>query len=61
MVSELATTIGVAVCVEGVEQQKQLEVLNRINVKMVQGYYYGRPMKVGEFEQIYVKNAYFLQ
>lgn len=55
MVSELATTIGVVVCVEGVEQKKQLEVLNRMNVKMVQGYYYGKPMKASEFEQNYVK------
>lgn len=54
MVSELATTIGVAVCVEGVEQKKQLEVLHHMNVKMVQGYYYGRPMKVEEFEENYL-------
>ncbi len=54
MVSELAKTIGVAVCVEGVEQRKQLEVLKDMNVNMIQGYYYGKPMPVKEFEKIYL-------
>lgn len=54
MVAELAKTIGVAVCVEGVEQRKQLEVLKDMNVKMVQGYYYGKPMPAIEFEKIYL-------
>ncbi|MBR2045779.1 MAG: EAL domain-containing protein, partial [Agathobacter sp.] len=55
MVSELAKTIGVAVCVEGVEQRKQLEVLSHMNINMVQGYYYGKPMPVKEFELTYLK------
>ena len=54
MVAELAKTIGVQVCVEGVEQRKQLEVLKDMNVDMVQGYYYGKPMPVKEFEKIYL-------
>ena len=54
MVAELAKIIGVAVCVEGVEQRKQLEVLKDMNVDMVQGYYYGKPMPVKEFEKIYL-------
>ena len=55
MVSELAKTIGVAVCVEGVEQRKQLEVLSHMQINMVQGYYYGKPMTVKEFELAYLK------
>lgn len=54
MVSELAKTIGVEVCVEGVEQRKQLEVLKDMNVDMIQGFYYGKPMPVKEFEKIYL-------
>jgi len=54
MIGELAKTIGVEVCVEGVEQRKQLEVLKDMNVKMIQGYYYGKPMPVTEFEKIYL-------
>ena len=55
MVSELAKTIGVSICVEGIEDRKQLEVLKDMNVKMVQGYYFGKPMPVKEFEKIYLK------
>lgn len=51
MVSELAKTIGVTVCVEGVEQKKQLEVLKDMNVNLIQGYYYGKPMPANEFEE----------
>lgn len=54
MVSELAKTIGVQVCVEGVEQRKQLEVLKDMNVSMIQGFYYGKPMPAQEFEKIYL-------
>ena len=54
MVSELAKTIGVTVCVEGVEQKKQLEALKDMNVKLIQGYYYGKPMPVQEFEKMYL-------
>ena len=55
MVSELAKTIGVEVCVEGVEERKQLAALKDMNIKMIQGYYYGKPMPVKEFEKIYLK------
>ena len=54
MVSELAKTIGVAVCVEGVEQRMQLEILKDMPIDMIQGYYYGKPMPVKEFEKIYL-------
>ncbi len=54
MVSELAKTIGVTVCAEGVEEKKQLEVLKDMNVRLVQGYYYGKPMRVQEYEKLYL-------
>ncbi len=54
MVSELAKTIGVTVCVEGVEDRKQLEALKDMNVRLVQGYYYGKPMPVQDFEKTYL-------
>ena len=54
MVSELAKTIGVTVCVEGVEQKRQLEALRGMNVRLIQGFYYGKPMPVQDFEQIYL-------
>lgn len=54
MVAELAKTIGVSVCVEGIEDKKQLEVLKDMEVEMVQGYYYGKPMPIKEFEKIFL-------
>lgn len=54
MVSQLAKAIGMAVCVEGVEQRKQLEILKDMCVDMIQGYYYGKPMPVKEFEKNYL-------
>lgn len=54
MVAELARAIGVHVCVEGVEMEQQLEVVQQMNISMIQGYYFGKPMQIGEFEQKYL-------
>lgn len=54
MVTELANTIGVQVCVEGIETEEQYKALNGMNVKMIQGYYFDRPMKRDLFEKKYV-------
>lgn len=54
MVNELANTIGVKVCVEGVETKLQLDVACDMKVSMIQGYYFGKPMKIAEFEEKYL-------
>ena len=54
MVNELANTIGVKVCVEGVETRKQLDVACDMKVCMIQGYYFGKPMKIEDFEKKYL-------
>lgn len=51
MVAELAESIGVYVCVEGIEREEQLKVLEGMKVRMIQGYYFGRPMARGDFER----------
>ncbi|MCQ2524693.1 MAG: EAL domain-containing protein [Lachnospiraceae bacterium] len=56
MVAELAETIGVNVCVEGIETASQFDVLEGMKVKMVQGYYFDRPMTKTNFETKYVLN-----
>jgi diguanylate cyclase (GGDEF)-like protein len=55
MVAELAETIGVSICVEGIEGSAQYKVLQGMKVKYVQGYYFDRPMPGSEFEKHYVK------
>ena len=56
MVAELAGTLGVKVCVEGIETSDQYKVLKDMNVKYIQGFYFDRPMKREDFEKKYVAN-----
>lgn len=54
IVCELAKVIDVNVCVEGVENNRQYEILKEMNIQMIQGYYFDRPMQAGEFNKKYV-------
>ena len=54
MVGELATAIHVNVCVEGVETKEQLDALMGSKVQLIQGFYFGKPMKAEMFERQYL-------
>lgn len=54
MVAELASTLGVSICVEGIEKYEQYKVLENMKVRLVQGFYFDRPMPKEDFEQKYV-------
>ena len=54
MVTELANAIGVRTCIEGVESEEQVKILREQNVHMIQGYFFGRPVPVEEFESKYL-------
>ena len=54
MVSQLAKSIGVTVCVEGVETQAQYEKIKDMEVKIVQGYYFDKPLSLEDFEKKYL-------
>ena len=54
MVSQLANAIGVKVCVEGVESEAQYDIIEEMNIELVQGYYFGKPMKVEDFEKAFL-------
>lgn len=54
MVGELAETIGVSICVEGVETREQFQILEGMKVRLVQGYYFDHPLPGAEFEKKYV-------
>ena len=54
MVSELANTIGVSICVEGIEKEEQYKVLEGMKVRMIQGYFIDRPMQRKDFEAKYL-------
>ena len=54
MVAELAETIGVGICVEGVETEEQFRILQTMKVKYLQGFFYDRPMRKKDFQEKYV-------
>lgn len=54
MIAELGESIGVKICVEGIETREQYEVLQGMKVKYIQGYYFDRPMERVKFEEKYV-------
>ncbi len=55
MVAELAGAIGVSICIEGIETHEQYKVLEGMQVRLVQGYYFDRPMQRDRFEEKYLK------
>ena len=54
MIAELAEAIDAEVCVEGIETEAQLRVLDDMKVKFIQGFYFDRPMRREDFEKKYV-------
>lgn len=51
MVGELASTIHVKVCVEGVETEEQIKALKNSKIQLIQGYFFGKPMRAEIFEK----------
>ncbi|MBJ8107578.1 MULTISPECIES: sensor domain-containing protein [Bacillus cereus group] len=51
----LAHTLGLNVIAEGVEKAEQIQFLKEKNVKLVQGYFYNRPLSIYDVENIYFK------
>ena len=53
-ISDLATIIGKQICVEGIETVEQYSVLSDMKVRMVQGFYFSRPLPQAQFEEKYI-------
>lgn len=51
LITELSEKLGAKVCVEGVEDTEQIKVLKEMNINMIQGYYYGKPMPYEKFQE----------
>ena len=45
----IATTFGAKVCVEGIENAEMCDILREFNIQSFQGYYYGKPLELGDF------------
>jgi len=55
-VVELGKHLNLQIIVEGVENLEQSEFLESIGCDIAQGYYYGRPMTIKEFERALQKS-----
>ena len=53
-VSQLAEALDMNICVEGVEEEKQCHALGEMNVDMIQGYLFDKPLCVDDFERKYL-------
>lgn len=54
LITELSEKLDVKVCIEGVETEEQLNTLKKMNVSMIQGYFYGKPMPYDVFQEKYL-------
>lgn len=53
-VVEIAHSLGLRVCAEGVETKSQLKILIELGVDLLQGYLYSMPINSKEFESRYI-------
>ncbi len=53
-VTQMADALDMNICVEGVEDEKQCGVLEGMNVDMIQGFLFDRPLTVDDFEKKYL-------
>ena len=51
----LAKTLNMIVISQGVEHQKQYDILQQLKCDYMQGYYYSKPMMITDFEKKYTK------
>lgn len=54
---EMAEGLGLEVICEGVETQQQVDLLKKIGCRMVQGYFYSRPIPMEEYISKYCDHA----
>ncbi|MCD2491592.1 EAL domain-containing protein [Lacrimispora sp. NSJ-141] len=52
-IMQLARSMNLSVVAEGVETKSQLERLREIGCDYVQGYYFAKPMRCGDFEELW--------
>ncbi len=58
-VIRMAKWLNMPVIAEGVEEKQQIDFLRSIGCEFVQGYYYAKPMPVGEYEELAFSDVKF--
>lgn len=54
-ISDLAKSFSAEVCAEGIETEGMRNELRELNVTSLQGYYYSKPIEIGEFLKKFCK------
>lgn len=52
---DMAHSLGSSVCMEGIEQQDELQKMMKTHPDMIQGYYFGKPSPAEQFEEQFLK------
>lgn len=52
----MAHNLGLYVTAEGVEQKEQVDLLGQLDCDLIQGYYFSKPLRAGDFVDFYNKN-----
>ena len=50
----MAKELNMEIVAEGVETRETLQVLKELDCDLIQGYYFGKPMRGSDFEEKYV-------
>lgn len=55
VVVELCHQVGIKVCLEGIEENDEMEIVSNMNLDYIQGYLYGRPVEPVSFSEKYLE------
>lgn len=55
VVVELCHQVGIKVCLEGVEEDAEMNVVSEMDLDFIQGYLYGKPEAAEQFYQMYLQ------
>ena len=47
--------LGIPLIIEGIEEREQSEAMEQLGVECIQGYYYGKPVCLQDFEEQHLK------
>lgn len=56
---ELAHSVHIRVCCEGVESFEELQILEQMEPEIIQGFYFRKPIRADEFEKEYIMSSVY--
>ena len=52
---EMSHSLGLAICIEGIETEEELAKAKSLGADYIQGYFFGKPCPAEEFEERFIK------